>query len=62
MGKLYIAGIDLDGINFKYLGCYQSFDRAKARCNTSKCFVGEIERNKPQPLTLEGWVVTYPKA
>ena len=62
MNKLYIVGTDIDGTHFKYIGCYQSFDRANARCKTAKCFVGEIERNKPQPKTLEGWAVVYPKA
>lgn len=62
MGKLYIAGIDLNGSDFKYIGCYQSYDRARAMCKTYKHFVGEIDRNVPQPLTLTGWVVTYPKA
>ena len=61
MGKLYIAGTDIDGVYFDYIGCYQSFDRAAARCKTEKCFVGEIEPNKPQPETLEGWTVVYPK-
>jgi hypothetical protein len=62
MDNLFIAGADIDGVYFDYIGCYQSFDKAKARCKTDKCFVGEIERNVPQPQTLTGWVVTYPKA
>ena len=62
MGKLFIAGTDIDGIKFSFTGCYQSFDRANARCKTAKCFVGEVEPNKPQHKTLEGWAVVYPKA
>ncbi len=61
MGKLFIVGTDIDGIKFSFIGCYQSFDRAKARCKTDKFFVGEVEPNKPQPKTLEGWAVVYPK-
>ena len=62
MSSLYIAATDIDGVNFDYIGCYQSFDRARQRCKTDKCFVGEIESNEPQPSSLEGWAVTYPKA
>jgi hypothetical protein len=61
MGRLFIVGTDIDGVNFNYIGCYQSFVKAEARCVTDKCFVGEIDRNVPQPKTLTEWVVTYPK-
>lgn len=62
MNKLYLVGTNIDDVYYYYHGCYQSFDRARQMCKTDKCFVGEVETNTPQPETLEGWDVTYPKA